>query len=444
MEENINNIEDKTNSQLRCPYCNSSQIVPDPNTGKLRCNYCHKEFEGIAVSGLEKNVFNLTGKTISKGATDINKNTSNLVAIKCSNCGAEVVIDTNNIANSKCHWCNSILSITSKIDNGILPDVILPFKINRNEAYEKGKKFIKKRSLFTNKQFRSNFKPENVKGVYFPYFIVDSNRHVNVSGVGKHITRKRSKTDGDATIYIYDVDKYNFEREFDIAISKLTIESNIERLMSSHKQTNNIINSIMPFDTENCVKFESNYLVGYTAENRDINVEEISASVNKHCDEIVMGFIEKDTKYYDYGIFLSQSLNQELGSSWQTAYLPVWIYSYQDKKNVIHYVAVNARTGETMGSVPIKKKLLLVIAIVVEILLFGGLILFMSMNPDAEDSTPFIIFLIAFFGVIVAYTDIEHNYLNYSAKHSYADETKYEVTNLRRADDYVEHEKGLR
>ena len=148
MEEKVINVAEKTDNQLRCPYCNSSQISFNQQTGKLRCNYCQKEFEGKTVNSVATNVFNLKGQTISKGAANINVDSSNLIAVKCSNCGAEVVIDTNNIANSKCHWCNSVLSITAKVDNGVIPDVILPFKINQNEAYEKAQRFIKTDAIF--------------------------------------------------------------------------------------------------------------------------------------------------------------------------------------------------------------------------------------------------------------------------------------------------------
>jgi len=37
-------------------------------------------------------------------------------------------------------------------------------------------------------------------------------------------------------------------------------------------------------------------------------------------------------------------------------YLPVWLYSYYHEgkgRGLVHYIAVNGRTGETMGSVPI-------------------------------------------------------------------------------------------
>jgi hypothetical protein len=49
-----------------------------------------------------------------------------------------------------------------------------------------------------------------------------------------------------------------------------------------------------------------------------------------------------------------------------SAYLPVWLYSYHQTKSngrsFLHYVAVNARTGETMGSVPVNQRRLLLVA----------------------------------------------------------------------------------
>jgi hypothetical protein len=47
-------------------------------------------------------------------------------------------------------------------------------------------------------------------------------------------------------------------------------------------------------------------------------------------------------------------------------YLPVWLYSYhhvERGKGMVHYIAVNGRTGEVMGSVPVSHARLLVAAL---------------------------------------------------------------------------------
>jgi hypothetical protein len=53
-------------------------------------------------------------------------------------------------------------------------------------------------------------------------------------------------------------------------------------------------------------------------------------------------------------------------------YLPVWLYSYQQESNkLLHYIAVNARTGETMGSIPVSQPKLLLAAFTVGTFLEG-------------------------------------------------------------------------
>ncbi|WP_251278447.1 hypothetical protein, partial [Enterobacter hormaechei] len=54
------------------------------------------------------------------------------------------------------------------------------------------------------------------------------------------------------------------------------------------------------------------------------------------------------------------------GTRWVSMYLPVWLYSYhQPGKNggMLHYIAVNGRTGETMGSVPVQQWKMLLAAL---------------------------------------------------------------------------------
>jgi hypothetical protein len=55
-------------------------------------------------------------------------------------------------------------------------------------------------------------------------------------------------------------------------------------------------------------------------------------------------------------------------------YLPVWLYSYQEpggKGSMLHYIAVNGRTGETMGSVPVQQWKLLLAALTVGTIVEG-------------------------------------------------------------------------
>jgi len=444
----INTKVGAKDGQLKCPNCGASEIKPNPKTGKLRCVYCSSEFDGKEAIK-EKDIKKLKGKTRGIGTSDINKDADKVITLKCGGCGAEVVIDLENAPHARCHWCRSILSINSKVDNGAVPDSILPFQTKKEEAQKFINEFVGKRKFYANPTFRKEFTTENIMGVYFPYLLVDANCHANFNGEGEHLIRRYTVSRGNNDEETrYDADAYHVERDFDIAISGLTIESSSTRLdKSDNTQTNNIINSIMPFDTENCIEYQSNYLVGYTSERRDINIENIEEKVESELKDIARHAIKPENKFYDRGISWKNEELKVIGTQWMSAYLPVWLYSYQEvkgNKKVLHYVAVNARTNETMGSVPINKPLLFLISSIIEVI--GGILgifLFLVTSTDSDDD-PSMAFLLLLASGFVYYFIIYAKYRNKNARHTYENETKNEISNLEKKDELIERRKGLK
>ena len=447
-EKVINVSQDIKDGQYVCPNCGSSEVIPNPKTGKLKCNYCACEFDGKAITGVAKDLKKLKGFTRGKGTSNIKSDANDVVTLKCGGCGAEIVIDTANAPHARCHWCRSVLSVNSKIENGVIPDMILPFKEKKEEAQEKIKLFVGKRKFFANRTFKREFTTDNIMGVYFPYLIVDANCHAKFSGEGEHLVRRYTVGSGDDRETRYDADLYKVEREFDITIDDLSIESNSLRLdKTSNNQTNNIINSIMPFDTENCIVYQSNYLVGYTSERRDVNITDMAKTVNAQFNDIARVSAKEEAKFYDRGINWKHEEFKIIGTQWLAAYLPVWLYSYQEvKKNkkTLHYVAVNARTGETMGSVPINNALLFGVSTVIEIIsvILGIFLLLLTAGGDDDDGGGifFLFFLTGFIFYGIQYA----RYRNKSARHTYEKETKKEITNLVKVDEFIKHEKGLK
>lgn len=360
-----------------------------------------------------------------------------VVTLKCSSCGAEVVIDTTETTGARCHWCRNTLSVNQQIPNGVIPDVVLPFNLTKSQAKEQIENFVGKRKFFAHPKFKQEFTTENIMGVYFPYMVVDINAHTSLSGYGEHETRKYTRGSGENRKTYYDADLYEVEREFDIAIEGLTVESNSERLNKyDFSKTNNVINAIMPFDMENCVKYNANYLKGYTSERRDTNVEQLRPIVDKQAKDVAK-FAANDTlKEYDRGVRWSRENLEINGKQWKTAYLPVWLYSYQQNKgenSILHYVAVNARTKETMGSVPIHMPKLIGISCLVELL---GLMLKFILS-DFKYNWLFLLSGIIYFFYIYM------RYRNSNARHHHETETKNKMSNLRKEDRLIRRQTGL-
>lgn len=453
--ENINIIKDTDqvkDGQVKCPKCGSTDISTNTKTGKLRCNFCRHEFD-LDMAEADDEISSLEGSKSRSGAADIDLEASNIITLKCESCGAEVVIDTATSTQARCHWCRNTLSINSKIANGAVPDVILPFSVTKNEAKEEIENFVGQRKTFAHPQFIKEFNAENICGVYFPYMLVDINGHMKLSGKGEILTNTRTVKDGDDEKTIYDADLYRVGRDFDISIDDLSIESSLDKLdYSSKEKTTNIINSIMPFDTENCVKYNANYLKGYTSEKRDTNISDLKKITDVWGSDVARFAIKDTIEEYDRGVNWEEEEFIVKGDSWKASYLPVWLYSYmenKDDKHVLHYVAVNARTKETMGSVPINFKKLFMASVLVEVISFLiALVLWFVAAFDIFDDTKFQDSRNFFWLLLVAgfiyYFNVYSKYRNQDARHSYEIENKHEVTNLISHDEFIRHEYGLK
>ena len=413
--------------QTKCPKCGATDISTSLSDGKLVCNFCRHKFEPVKLEGLETDISKLTGKVVGSGAQDIIPDTKDIITLKCSSCGAEVVIDTASVTGARCHWCRNVLSINQQVPNGAVPDVVLAFTVNKEDAEKSIREFVGKRKFFANPTFKKEFTTQNIMGVYFPYMVVDANAHSNFVGNGEHQVRSYVVKEGDHTRTYYDADEYSVERDFDITIEGLTVESSKDKLdNTSRSKTNNVINSIMPFDIENAVKWDANYLRGFTSEKRDVNIETLTPIVQMQVQDIARFAANDSLTFYDRGVAWNTQNVEIKGEQWKSAYLPVWLYSYQEvkgNKKLLHYVAVNARTKETMGSVPIHIPLLLGMSALVELL---GIILMLFVDWNYD-------WLFLSFGIIF-YLIMYGRYRNGGARHHHETETKKQVFNLKEED----------
>ena len=341
------------------------------------CLFCRHEW---AEARLDETVANgdlttLRGTTIGSGAADIDTGASSLITMKCGGCGAEVVVNTAEQMGARCHWCRHVLTVNEQIPNGAVPDALLPFSITHSDATAKIRAFAGTRRLFADREFLREFKPENVVGVYLPYMVIDSNASADVAGVGEVQTRSYTKGTGDNKVTLYDADVYEVQRHIDFTVDDLTIEGSSERAdMNSAVNTNNVINTILPFDTENAVKWNANYLSGFTSEKRNQDVAKVTPQLEDQLLSIARSQLEASVERYDRGVRWEREHIQVHGTRWVAMYLPVWLYSYyheRDGKALVHYIAVNGRTGEVMGSVPVSKPRLLAAAFTVGTVLEG-------------------------------------------------------------------------
>jgi len=437
--------EDAKDGQNKCPKCGSTDIAFNINSSLLRCNFCRHEFEQERATGLDADLSQLEGKVVGSGATDIIAGTEDIITLKCDSCGAEVVVDTSESMSARCHWCRSTLSIAQQIPNGSVPDMVLPFSVTKGDAETEIDAFVKKRQFFAHPTFKAEFCSENVMGVYLPYMIVGKNTHASFSGQGERLVRQYTVGTRNNRRTVYDADLYDVERQFDLVIDGLTITSSSAKLENSSDRTNNIINAIKPFDHENCVKWDANYLRGSASEKRDTNIEDLQRSVEVKAKDIARHSANETMPEYDRGVRWRQEKLEVKGQQWKAAYLPIWLYSYQQKmsdgNSLLHYVAVNARSKKTMGSVPVNKVRLFLCAAMVQIIgSVIGIALTVSMllsATDFEEATFVPLALLA--SGFVFYSYYYRKYRNTDARFKHETDTRTTISNVVKGDKFVKH-----
>ncbi|NYE38098.1 Zn finger protein HypA/HybF involved in hydrogenase expression [Nocardioides cavernae] len=371
---------DTVNAELadginRCPKCGSTDVQLRASTGMLVCLFCRHQWQEDRVEeefGLGVGIEELDGTVIAGGAGTIAADVADQVTLTCGGCGAEVVVDTAHAMNARCHWCRHTLNINQQTPNGAVPDAVLPFRLTHAEAVERIREFASKRRLFAHPRFKKEFVPENVLGVYLPYLVIDARAETTYVGKGEVQTRRWTEKSGDNTVTYYAADVYQVQRSVGLTVDDLTIEGAADRRDFDGSTTNNIINTILPFDTKNAVKWNSSYLVGFTSEKRDLDVDDLHPVMEEQLLSIGRSQVEGSLGQFDRGVRWEAEQVDVGGSRWVSMYLPVWLYSYyQENTQTLHYIAVNARTGETMGSVPVSQWRLITAALTVGTFLEG-------------------------------------------------------------------------
>ncbi|AXK47098.1 TFIIB-type zinc ribbon-containing protein [Brachybacterium saurashtrense] len=347
----------------KCPRCGSTEIEYALGAKALVCSHCRhtwNEQNAEKLFGLDSSIAELQGHTLASGTADVREDLT-MVTLKCQGCGAEVVINAEQSVQARCHWCRQTLSLNTQIPNGAVPDALLPFQLTREDAIARIEEFAGRRRTFAQRRFKEEFVPENVMGVYIPYLVVDGNMHAVLTGDGEVTTREYTVTvgsgDNKRQETRYDADVYSVQRAFDLLVDDLTVES-AERFdaRDNSAATNNILNAVQPYDVENAVVYNSHYLKNFTSERRDLNVRDVDHLVEEKFLSIARAKVQPTVRRYDRGVRWTGEGVAVRGTRWVSVYVPVWLYSYAESASgdsLVHYIAVNARTGTTMGSIPV-------------------------------------------------------------------------------------------
>ena len=224
-----------------------------------------------------------------------------------------------------------------------------------------------KKKWFLPKDFVSSAQLDMMKGVYYPYWLVDSDKDGGMTATGEKVRRW---TEGD---YEYKETKiYKIHREGVINFK------GYPQSALSEQNNKNILKYVNPYNDEEFRPFTMAYLSGFLAEKRDLEREQLQSEVDNALADYAKKIYRDTINGYD-SVRVDHFNTRTISENWDYALMPVWMmtFKYRDK---MYMYAMNGQTGKNFGALPIAKgKLALfgvgifVLLAVITFFLMGGI-----------------------------------------------------------------------
>ena len=293
--------------EYKCPCCDGA-IKFDSTTQKLKCPYCDTEFEVDALKGYDEDLKDAKPSRMNwttPGGSWAEGETAGLHTYVCKSCGGEIVGD-DTMAASACPFCGTPIVQT------LLPKV-----------------------------FRSQNHIDEIKGVYVPFWLYDSDADAQLRFTA---TRTRCWSDDD---YDYtETSYYSVRRDGVLGFDAVPVDG-------SSKMADDLMESIEPFAMQDAVAFNTAYLAGYVADKYDVDAKKSIERANERIRQSTEDAFTQTVTGYD-SVKVDNSSIQLHGGKAKYALFPVWVLSTSWQGN--NYIfAMNGQTGKFVGNLPVDK-----------------------------------------------------------------------------------------
>jgi hypothetical protein len=192
-------------------------------------------------------------------------------------------VNTAEQMGARCHWCRHVLTVNEQMPNGAVPDAVLPFTVTHDRRWRRSPSSRRSAACSpTAPSCASSSRRTSSASTCRTWWSTPTRAPTSPASARSRpaLHPGHGRQQGD----VYDADVYSVDRHVDFTADDLTIEASSERAQHERAiNTNNIINTILPFDTENAVKWNASYLTGFTSEKRDQDVAHTTPVSSTSC-----------------------------------------------------------------------------------------------------------------------------------------------------------------
>lgn len=185
-------------------------------------------------------------------------------------------------------------------------------------------------------------KLEKITGVYFPFWLVDSDVRATMTAKSNSL---KVWVVGD--IEYTETSVYALTRSGDVKLSEITVKA-------LDRKDAELLNGVYPYDMSGLKDFNMSFLSGFMAEKRNIEKNAAEPQANEIIRSAAEGQLEGTLS--GYGTVTGQNMAvDEVKSDWKYALMPAWTMTYR-YKGELYYFAMNGQTGQIAGRVPVSRK----------------------------------------------------------------------------------------
>ncbi len=259
---------------------------------------------------------------------------------QCANCGAPVQTGEYTSA-SKCAHCGSYLIFQERVEGKYQPNLILPFKISKEQAVEALNTEFRKR-VFTPESFLSEKSLEGMNGMYVPFWMYDYQTVYDFEGEGTKVRTWRSgDTEYTETSY------YQIVREMNAGFDKIPVDASLA-------MDDGEMDLMEPYTYAELEDFQVKYMSGFLGEIYNEEADALEERAKGKVQEAMEELMQQSLSGYSRILPRRKDKNLKREGTNYTL-LPVWMYFYQYRGKTYRFY-VNGQTGKVVGKTPVSKE----------------------------------------------------------------------------------------
>ncbi len=330
-----------------CTNC-GADLKYKPGTQFLTCEYCGAKND---IPQIEGEVEELDFYKYLKDKSDKEEHVTALF-VKCGTCGATATLEPN-VTSAKCPYCTSPLVLEDAKDEYVIkPKSLLPFKITKDQAKDEFKKWVNKLWFAPNDLKKAILNLDQFKGIYIPFWTFNTDTSTDYTGqCGEHYY----VTDSYTTI------KYGKSLTKTRQVQKTrwySVSGRVNHLfddiltVATHSLPEKYIYRLEPWDLENLVPYDRNYLSGFITEKYQVELDEGFDIAKKMVDEEIRELVRRDIGGDEQRVISSNISYNSI--TFKHLLLPMFVSAYFFKDKLFLFL-INGRTGEVQGERPYSK-----------------------------------------------------------------------------------------